>query len=221
MNRGKGGIRLVGGIASAALMLLGGIPAAAAEHVSQADVYWWWDANTAVGTSQLVRTDQGISGVLRTSGIPSGQAVTLWFIVFNNPEGCSASPCAIPADVFNDAAEADFYFAGGHVVGQGGTTTFAGHLGVGQTKGSGKTELAAAGVAPLEAVPLSAPHDAEVVLALHTHGPALQGQDLVAQISSFLGGCDTFLGSDGFASGPGDLPAAPGECSTVQRSLHQ
>lgn len=188
--------------------------------VSGADVHWWWDAEASVGTSQLVRTDAGISARVTTSGLPAGQAVTLWFIIFNHPAGCSTRPCSIPADVFNDAAGADFYFGGGHVVGGADSTSFGGHLAVGQTRGSGKAELAEAGVGFFEAVPLTAPRAAEVVLALHSHGPALTGPALAHQISSFLGGCQRFNGPDGFAAGPGDIPDAQGECSTLQYSRH-
>ena len=102
-----------------------------------------------------------------------------------------------------------------------GTTTFAGHLQAGDTGASGKAELAAAGVAPVVAVPLTDVDGAEVVLALHDHGPADSGQTLRAQLSSFLGGCSTFNGPDGFAAGPADIPDAMGECSTFQRSLHE
>ncbi len=68
------------------------------------------------------------------------------------------------------------------------------------------------------AMPLMDPFEAEVVLALHVHGPKQQGKILKEQISSYLGGCEAFLGSDGFATGPGDIPNEKGECSTVQIS---
>lgn len=189
-------------------------------EISRADVHWWWDTDAVIGRSKLVRTDDGLSAVVRSSGLPAKHAVTLWFIIFNNPGDCSTQPCSMPADVFNDKARADFYFGGGHVVGRG-PQVFAGHLSVGQTAGSGKAELADAGIADVTAVPLTAPRDAEVVLALHSHGPAMQGRLLVDQLSSFLGGCTTFLGTDGFAGGPGDVPHIKGQCSTVQRSLHR
>lgn len=37
-----------------------------------------------LGSSTLVRTDSGISATYRTEGLPSGQAITMWFVVFNN-----------------------------------------------------------------------------------------------------------------------------------------
>lgn len=210
-------------IAMAVVMALS-LPApavgSAPAEISRADVHWWWDTDAAVGRSKLVRVDNGLSAVVRSTGLPAGHAVTLWFIIFNNPAACSTQPCSMPADVFNQDTRADFYFGGGHVVGRG-QQVFAGHLNVGQTAGSGKAELADADVAEVQAVPLTAPRDAEVVLALHSHGPAMQGPLLVDQLSSFLGGCITFLGPSGFADGPGDVPHLEGQCSTVQRSLHR
>jgi hypothetical protein len=75
---------------------------------------------------------------------------------------------------------------------------------------------------PEAAVGLVDPWNAEVILLLHSHGPALTGQTLKYQLTSFLGGCDVFLGgADGFADGPGDIPTNVGECSTFQTSTHQ
>ena len=51
---------------------------------------------------------------------------------------------------------------------------------------------------------------------MHSHGPALTGEELKAQISSYTGGCETFLGNQyGIAQGPQDVPMAPHECSTI------
>lgn len=184
-----------------------------------APVYTWWDGQEVVGTSTLIRTRNGITARIRTTGIPQGNVVTLWAMFFNAPEECSADPCVVPADMFDPDTEADFHFLSGHVVGGGPTATFAGHLRVGTTDASGKAELPASMGAV--AVPLTDPAGAEVIIALHDHGPAATGSTLRAQLSSFLGGCETFNGPDGFASGPGDIPDDDGECSTFQRSLHQ
>lgn len=177
-------------------------------------VYWWWDPGRAVGTSDLIRTSDGVTAVLHTSELPAGQAVTLWFIMFNHPEACLTNPCSAP-DLFNPATGGDFHFASGHVTGGSGNTTFAAHLSVGDVSGSGLVET---GLGP--AVPLMNPRTAEITLALHSHGPKLKGQDLKRQISSYLGGCNVFNGPDGFAGGPEDVPDAPYECSTIQFSYH-
>jgi len=121
----------------------------------------------------------------------------------------------MPADVMNPDVQADFHYAGGHVIGGSGRGNFGGHLAVGDTSGSGLAEL---GASP---VPLLDPYKAEVTIALHSHGPAVPGQVLKAQLTSFLGGCETFLGPDGLADGPEDMPVAVGECSTFQFSVHE
>lgn len=205
-------------MAAAILALIPASPVTAggAAQITDSAVYNWWDGGTSVGTSQLVRNGAGLSASYHVSGLPAGQAMTLWFIIFNNPENCATSPCSIPADVFNPAASADFYFAAGHVTGGSGNVSLGGHLNVGDMRGSGKAET---GMAP--AVPLTNPYGAEVLLVLHSHGPALTGPALQYQISSFLGGCQVFTGPDGFAAGETDVPDAPGECSSFQYSLHE
>jgi hypothetical protein len=193
-------------------------PVSASGHraATKETVSWWWDDASTTGRSVLVRTDAGLRGVFSTSGLTPGDAVTLWFIIFNNPEACDTSPCAVPADVFNEEAGADFYWGDGRIVNAAGNVSLTGTLAVGQTAHSGLVEIGAG-----EAVPLTNPHGAEVVLAVHSHGPASTGDALASQLNSFTGGCEVFNGADGFATGPDDLPDAPGECSTLQRALHQ
>jgi len=186
----------------------------AAQHVSTSAVYWTWDPATVLGSSRLIRTEDGISASLQSSGLPAGQAVTMWFVVFNYPEFCSSSPCG-PADIPNPAVKFDGLYGGGHVIGDNGRANFGGHLAVGDPSGSLFVEQGMPGVGLLN------PLGAQVLLMLHVHGPAATGQLLKAQISSFLGGCEMFLGPDGVADGPEDVPRSAGECSTVQLSMHQ
>jgi hypothetical protein len=191
--------------------------------VTHSNVYWWWDLEQPVGTSTLIRNDSGITAVLETSGLPSGQAVTLWFIFFNRPENCDSDPCAalevapneLLADLFAAEVGADFHFGSGNVIGGSGRAAFGAHLAVGDVDGSGRVEIGLD-----TGIPLLDPANAEVLLALHSHGPKLQGTALRDQISSYLGGCQTFLGVDGFATGPADVPTDQGECGTIQFSLH-
>lgn len=189
-------------------------------EVTTADAYWWWERHAAgatpMGTTKLVRNDSGLSATYHASALPAGQAITGWIIFFNKPGECNSSPCAVPADVFNPAAEADFYPISGSVVGASGNASFAGTLRVGDLNGSGKAEI---GVGT--PIALTNPMGAEVVLALHSHGPALSGAELVSQLSSFTGGCEIFNGTNGFADGPDDIPSGPGECSTFHYSLHE
>lgn len=209
--------------AAALVCVVPAAPEARQVQISTSNVYWTWDPSSPIGTATLVRGESGITAVFQSGDVPAGQAVTLWFIIFNNPEHCDSSPCAITAqaneflaDMFDPEVAGDFHFGGGHVTAVSGTVTLGGHLAVGDLKGSGRAEV---GID--SGVPLFDPFKAEVLLALHSHGPKLDGQVLTEQIGSYLGGCQTFLGPDGFAGGPGDVPDAVGECSTMQFSLHR
>jgi hypothetical protein len=219
-TRSISGVRLLGLVTLIAAALVPGAavkgePAfVGASSSTTSDVHWTWDPVTVLGTSTLVRTDAGISASLHSSQLPAGQAVTMWFVVFNYPEFCASSPCG-PADIGNPDVKFDGLYGGGHVIGADGTANFGGHLAVGDASGSLFVEQGMPGVGLLN------PLGAEVWLMLHVHGPAGTGQVLKAQISSFLGGCTTFLGPDGVADGPEDVPVSVGECSTVQVSIHQ
>ena len=151
-----------------------------------------------------------------TSGLPAGQVVTVWVVVFNNPAACATHPCTF-ADMGegNPAAQGDFLYGGGHIIGGSGTGNFGGHLRAGDVSGSGLAEIGGTALGLID------PFTAEIQLALHSHGPAVSGQVLKAQLTSFLGGCQQFLGPDGIADGPEDMPDAVGECSTFQGSIHR
>lgn len=194
-----------------------GVASAAAADRSTSNVYWTWDTSSPVGESTLTRTDAGISATFQTEGLLANQAVTMWFIVVNNPAACNATPCSIEDLLFNEAAQGDFLFGAGKITGGSGVGHFGGSLRVGDVSGSGFIEIGM----PERAVGLLDPRGAEVHLALHSHGPALTGQALKSQISSFLGGCEVFLGNQfGIADSPAAVPSAPGECSTFQVSVH-
>jgi glucose/arabinose dehydrogenase len=98
-------------------------------------------AGQLVGTSTLTRTKSGIAFTLSTSGLEAGHAVTIWWMVFN-PDGTVS-----------------VQYAAGHVVGAGGTATFAGFLRVGDTAG-----VINNGPGLLDAL------EANVVLVVRDHG---------------------------------------------------
>src|SRR4030095_2200882 len=200
-----------------AVTLLSITPAMAGDQAvrTTANVYWNWDPVNPVGTSEITRSSSGITAVYKTSGLPKDHAYTLWMVIFNNPELCSVPlACVAPREVGSASIGSDFHFVGGHVVGGSGNLTVAGHLKVGDNSGSGLVEIGSTGF------PLVDPFKAQVILAIHSHGPKLTGQGLKSQISSFLGGCEVFLGPDGAGAGPQDVPDQIGECSTLQYSNH-
>jgi hypothetical protein len=80
------------------------------------------------GTASLVRTDDGISMTFRTSGLPAGEPVTIWSIIVDGKGVVSGQ------------------FAAGHVVGNDGVASFAGHLAEGDTSGCFHPLFACAGL---------------------------------------------------------------------------
>ena len=60
---------------------------------SSTSAVYTFDGNIEVGSSKLVRNNNGVSLTLNTSELDPGSAVTVWFVVFNNPGAC-ASDCA-------------------------------------------------------------------------------------------------------------------------------
>ncbi len=190
--------------------------------ITTAPVHWWYDAQkTPIGSSTLVRTPSGLTAVFHTKGLEKGHVYTLWVMFWNHPENCISAPCSTIDDLetfFTNFAieetEGDFHYASGSVSGNGKKATFGGHLRVDDLSTSGNIELELPGFALLN------PRGAEVLLAIHSHGPKLSGTDLKSQLDSYLGGCDVFTTASGFAETPGDVPDEVGECSTIQYSLH-
>ncbi len=206
------------------LVLTAPSTAMASDHVSTSLPTWTFFAQPPEGKTKLVRSPQGLTAQFKTTGLTAGHAVTLWIMFFNNPDQCAIRNNCNPGDIGNPAVGFDFHYVGGHIV-NGRKTTISGHLRVGETSTSGWAELIEFGV-PLPEIfitPLTNPMGAQVVLALHSHGPAQTGQTLAAQMSSYLGGCNyPFFTADpgGFAQGFHEIPAVAGECATIQVASH-
>ena len=200
------------------------VTATASEHVSTSPPFWTFWAPPPAGNTQLVRSPQGLTARFQTTGLTAGHAVTLWIMFFDNPDACLVPGACNPAvDIGRPGVRFDFHYVGGHVV-NGDTSTISGHLQVGETSTSGWAELVAIGAAPpFFVTPLTNPSGAQVILALHSHGPAQRGQTLADQMSSYLGGCNwPFPTEDpgGFAGSTDEIPALPGECATIQVAFH-
>jgi hypothetical protein len=100
-------------------------------------------AGAVVGTSTLARTDSGIAFSLSTTELQAGNAVTIWWMVFN-PNG-----------------SVSVQYAAGHVIDEGGAAEFGGALQEGDTGG-----VINGGPGLLDA------QGANVVLVVRDHGPA-------------------------------------------------
>jgi len=203
--------------AAAALLLAAGPPAFASvdEGVSTAGVYFWADPETSVGDSTLRRTDHGVVASFAAGSIEPSSAITLWWVVFNQPEHCSAPGCGeddifvggdLAADLNADGiAAADIVsgYAAGTLAAPDGTV----YLSAALAEGDLGTDLILGEGALLKNAP-----GAEIHLVARSHGPAIGGLEDV-QTTSFAGGCETMLL-------PPEVPDAEGECANLQYSLH-
>ena len=148
-----------------------------------------------VGSASLNRTPKGVRMNIETAvggeledfgttlGVDweTGDATTVWFVVFNDPGGC-VDGCGEDdvLDFFFGAnrAKVGVHFGTGHVAGDP-TFSAAARLAEGDTKGM------------LFGMPLMDSQAAEIHLVVRSHGPAgaLTGQQLAAALHSVDGGC--------------------------------
>jgi|SRR5215208_3193269 len=144
----------------------------------------YWHAQQAVNgltgpvadaSATLVRNATGISFRLSTTGLTPGHAYTLWLVVINHPEVCTATPCTAP-NIFNPAAESQVLFAAGHVAGGSGQGTFAGSV----------REGALSGWLPDRSLENSMA--ASIHLVINDHGPMLP-EYMPDMIHTYRGGC--------------------------------
>jgi hypothetical protein len=119
------------------------------------------------GTASLVRRDNSVSMTFRTSGLPAGEPVTIWWIIVDPATGNVVSG----------------QFAAGHVVGNNGVASFAGSLAEGNTSGCFHPAFPCAG--------LTDAREQVVVLLARTHGPKDPGR-LPLQIHTSEAGGPTF-----------------------------
>lgn len=155
-------------------------------------------------TAELTRMDHGVYMNVQTNDLTPGHVVTMWYVVFNNPENCSGGECG-ENDVFNLNADGSFIFnddgtppmnmeawksielsllrADGLVVGSDGTAEFRGHLPVGDTS------EAVAGPGLLD------PMKAEVHAVLRDHMEP-KSEMLSAMLNSMGGGCSEIFPGD-------------------------
>ena len=174
------------------------------------------------GSANIVRTDDAISGNVeaRLSNLEQdaeGLAVTLWFVVFNDPSECASNPCS-ELDLFVPEVKADVLYESGMVVGQDGLGNFAAHRKLGDNSGS---------IASILGLPtnngeswgLLYPHHAEIRYVVRAHGPG-DPLELPGQIRSFGGGC-VFNAPFGHLPPrePGDLRFGAGDCQDVQFAM--
>lgn len=189
---------------------------AAADRDSSAVDWWWGDE---AGTSSIVRTDSGISGNVRSSLANDeqdggGLAVTLWIVVFNEPDECEDG-CNGP-DLFNPAVMGDVIYGAGNVVGGSENVGLGYHLSEGDAAGSIIDIIGLPGNNG-EAWGLIDARKAEIHYVVRSHGPKVPSE-MPAQIHSFNGGCVTNYGPP--ADGAHQLQFGLGDCLDVQFAIY-
>jgi len=197
----------VGADAAPAMNL--GVPAE-----TRADVIRFSDMEVVEGArAGLLREADGIRTRVHTTELAHGDVVTLWWVIFNNPEACADGACG-EADLFDGpdgptGVEPSCVYADGSVVGGNGGARFHDRLSVGESRDS-CIDFFVDAVDELEGQDhgLTNPAGAEVHLVMRSHGPLIPGM-VQEQRSTFAGGCQEFFGA-----GVDELE--PGQCSDQQ-----
>ncbi len=181
---------------------------------STSDIVAFADPATTIGTSHLVRTSRGVIATFRTSQLPASEALTLWWVVFNDPSGCSG-PCG-EDEIFVDGDPQK----GLNLAGIEAADIVAGYAAGAVSDAKGRAFMKAAvqaggdvdeiifGDGPI----LKDSVGAEIHLVARSHGPAIPGM-VDVQTGSYAGGCDVFLT-------PPAIPQAVGECADIHFSVH-
>ncbi len=156
-----------------ALLTIFALPVTAAPAVSDvASVHFFSTGAVVPGSSaMLIRTAGGVSMTLNTSQLPAGDAVTIWWVIFNHPEFCSHGMFGLrcgQGDFSNPSVQASALFATGNVISADGTGNFGAHLNVGDTS---VPECPTGGVCFLFGPGLTNPFGADIHNIVHDHGP--------------------------------------------------
>lgn len=153
---------------------------ASATQPAQAGVYRFADGSRVSGAVSTLNTGAaGASFTLRTSGLPAGHTVTVWYVIFNRPQNCThgelglrCGPGDLPIFGGDDSAVTSVVYAAGHVIGGAGDGGYAGFLAIGDTSGA------------LFGPGLVDPTTADIHLVVHDHG-VLDPQQLADGIHHF------------------------------------
>ena len=157
--------------------------AAANMQVTKSDVYEF-DPFPVPGeqvsqAQAILMTDEaGARLRLKSADLTPGDAVTIWWVIFNQPEACAAYPtgtCGLD-DLANPDVAAEITYATGNVINRYGKARFSAQLEVGHTAqewfGNGFTN----------------PTGAEIHVVVHSHGQVIP-ELLDDMIGTFRGGC--------------------------------
>lgn len=159
-------------------LVLSGTASAAATRQT-VPVGWHPQSGTGLvagATATLVRQPNGVSFRLQTSNLNPGHAYTVWFVVINNPDACSATPCSGPDILLNSATQSQVTYGAGNIAGGNGTGAFGGAFRAGPVDGWLPNGF------------LGDPMTVDIHLVLNDHGPALAAY-MPGMIHTYRGGC--------------------------------
>lgn len=146
---------------------------------------------TGRAESKLTREEDELSYKIRTTGLPPG-AYTNWWVIFNNPSGCTGGVCD-EDDFANPAADPTVFWATGGVVKKDGKGKFKAEIEVGELPPGPDQVVLGQG--------LTNPLGAEVHLIIKYHGPASDDpNELYLQTHTLTGLCES--GANAFDLGP-------------------
>lgn len=161
--------------------------------------------NEVVGEATLIRQKNGITAHYESTDLIKDHAYTLWWVIWNKPENCNATPCEDPD--FANPVEAEVMYATGKVAGGSGKEKFSAHLKVGNDSGSINDIFGLPPAGGLQDV-----ETAEVHLVIRSHGPKIPGE-VHNQIQTYGGGCQTEL--QPFT----EIPDEVGECADIEYAV--
>ena len=157
--------KTIAAVFAAFLVIALALPASAG--TTRSNVYRFADGSQVAGAYSVVdTTEAGARMRVQTSDLPAGHAVTVWWVIFNDPQHCSHPEgglrCGLgdlPPYGGDDSAVTSVVYAAGHVIGDSGRSTFAGRLATGDSEGA------------LWGPGLINPTTADIHLVVRDHGP--------------------------------------------------
>ena len=182
---------------------------AQAKH-SKADVFTFFNADGSpaagdvVGEATLKRSKESVNLTVHTTGLGSGDAYTIWWIIFNNPDACDPAGCSgadFPQNGGDPAVEASVMNATGRVADSDGNAWFSAVL----PGGFMHTNPDSGNVRQAFGPGLQNVKGAEIHIVVRCHG---LWSNNVEQISTLFGDCFADTSSDPDGNGCFDIQAA-------------
>jgi hypothetical protein len=176
-------------------------------HPSQGDVQMVEGAQATLFTTEV-----GATMSFRTDLLEDGHVYTAWWVIVNNPEACSATPCPTSEILgTSDLLQTEVTQADGILVSEEGAMEFAGFLAVGDVDvdeawfGNGVTN----------------PMGAEIHIVINDHGLLIP--DMAdTMLNTYRGGCqDEGLPPPFPPTAISDGEAGPNTCRLVQFAIFQ